>query len=410
MNAELSYFAKYPFSRGARAYIREKNVKIEEIISVEPAENYALQDAWNRVFGAFVGKIVFVPRRSDRLWMLMEELYGGAEIQPADVLKAAEDAKETYANSTSFSVPSTDEDLLYRIISYPLARILVSCIGDRRFVRRYALKEGELLRRMLQSDFENGGDFSLLKGVGKEFGLNIDMDEERASMDVISYVKNTAQMKDRRKKLLFQDVSGGMVLFRRKEGEAKMEYMDVIFRSFQQALQVRIEEELPLEIPGSLCEMLSVPVKLLSFVINDYYENYSLDELGKVEVEKFPPCMKRLLSMAQSGINLPHSGRFALTAFLHKVGMSVDDIVKIFSASPDFDEAITRYQVRHISGELTGVEYTPQKCSVLMSEGLCYHPDELCKKDWMVHPLIYYKVKKEGEKRDKAGKNRNIRR
>ncbi len=410
MNAELPYLAKYPFSRQAKAYIRERKVEIEEIVSVEPPENYALQDAWNRVFGAFVGKIAFVPRRMDRLWMLMEDIYRGAEVQPTDVLKAAEDAKETYANSSSFSVPSTEEDLFYRIISYPLARIVVSCVGDRRFVRRYALKEGELLRRTLQSDFENGERYSFLKEIGKEFGLNIDIDEESASMDAISYVKNTAQMKDRRKKLLFQDVSEGMVFFRRKEGEAKREYMEVIFRSFQQALQVRIEEELPLRIPTSLCDMLSVPVKLLSFIINDYYENYSLDDLGKVEVEKFPPCMKRLLSMSQSGINLPHSGRFALTAFLHKVGMSVDDIVKIFSASPDFDEGITRYQVRHISGELTGVEYTPQKCSVLMSEGLCYHPDELCKKDWMVHPLIYYKVKKEGKKRDKAGKNRSIRR
>ncbi len=396
---DTARLARYPFLPEARAYIREKGVSLEELIAVPPEENYALQDAWNRVLGALAGRISFVPRVNEELWRMVEKAYAGEDLNPADVRDAYARVSGAYSGSYDLDVPSSEQDLLNRILSYPLARIMVSCTGDRRFMRRYALKEAELFRALLERDFEEKRDVELLVHLGRELGLNIDVHENWAAMDVISYVKNTAQMKDRRKSLLFQDVRRGMVYFTRKEGESEKEYMSVIFRSFQQALQKRLDEELPLEVPDETCRELYIPISLLEFAINESYEKYSFGDLGAVEVEKFPPCMRHLLGMAREGINLPHSGRFALTAFLHLVGMSVDEIVAVFSASPDFNESITRYQVKHIAGEISGTEYTPQKCSVMISEGLCRNPDELCKKPWMNHPLTYYRVKKEGEKR-----------
>ena len=409
MEEELRRCARYPFTEKARKYISKKGISIHEIISEELEYNRAIQDAWNRVYGAFVGKIVFLPIIEDDVWKHVEKYASTGEVNPSEVLDTSERTAERYANSTEIDVPHSKESVTARIISYPLARIIVSCMSEPRFIRRYALKEAELFRKLLETEWNAGTEPEFFVELGEEMGLNIEIWEERAAMDVVSYVKNTAQMKDMRKKLLFQDVRNGMVYFERKEGDESGEYMGVIFRSFQQALQKRIESELPLKVPPEFCGELEPIIKILEFIINNYYENYHLENLGEVEAEKFPPCMKRLFSMAKSGVNLPHSGRFAITSFLHRVGMPVDDIVRVFSASPDFNESITRYQVRHIAGEISGVEYMPQKCSVMVSEGLCYKPDELCKKEWMTHPLIYYRVKKEGKKHGKAGKNRNIR-
>ncbi len=390
--------AAYPFLAEARTYVKEKGFSIADLLSLPPDENYALQDAWNRVFGAFAGRISFVPRVSEPLWGLVEKAYRGEDVAPSDVKKASENAVKVYSSGEDVYVPSSEEEALSRILSYPLARIMVSCIGDRRFMKRYALKEAELFRELLRRDFEETGDMAFLQDVGKELGLNIEIHEEWAAVDIVSYVKNTAQMKDRRKSLLFQDVRKGMVYFRRKEGEDELQYMSVIFRSLQQALYNKLDKELPLEISRAVCGEMFVPIRTMQFVINDRYENYSGD-LGVVDTDKFPPCMKKLLGMAKEGVNLPHSGRFALTAFLHLIGMGIDDIVGVFSASPDFKEDLTRYQVKHIAGEISGTEYTPQKCNTLITEGLCYKPDDLCAKPWMNHPLTYYRVKKGWEKK-----------
>ena len=399
-------YARYPFTPEAREFISRQGISIDDVIKTDIRESRALQDAWNRVFGAFLGKIAFIPSVEDEVWGIVEAIYSGNDVGPTEILEASERMRDIYGESEEMDVPRNEEDLMARILSYPLARILVSCMGERRFLRRYALKEAELFRKLLEREWEEGTEREFFIDMGRKLGLSIQISDEWAAMDVISYVKNTAQMKDPRKKLLFQDVRGGMVYF--KAGAEGSEHMDVIFRSFQQALQERIDSELPLKVPKEVCESLHPVVSVLGFIVRNYYENYSLRDLGEVEVEKFPPCMKRLYSMAKSGMNLPHSGRFALTAFLHHIGMSVDDIVKVFSASPDFNESITRYQVRHISGEISGVEYMPQRCSVMVSEGLCYNPDKLCEKEWMTHPLIYYRVKKEGKRHGKSGRNRDI--
>jgi len=68
-----------------------------------------------------------------------------------------------------------------------------------------------------------------------------------------------------------------------------------------------------------------------------------------------------------AGINLPHSARFTLTSFLLKIGLSVEDIIKIYRSSPDFDESKTRYQVEHIASR----EYTPPSCSTIRTYGNC---------------------------------------
>ena len=111
--------------------------------------------------------------------------------------------------------------------------------------------------------------------------------------------------------------------------------------------------------------------------------------------------MRTMLAKVQSGENLPHSGRFALTSFLHSIGMSAEEILKLFGSSPDFDSDKSRYQIEHITGEISGTEYTPPECSTMKSYGICLDEDKLCKKEWMTHPLKYYRLKDRGTKKGK---------
>jgi DNA primase large subunit len=171
-------------------------------------------------------------------------------------------------------------------------------------------------------------------------------------------------------------------------------------RVLEQALNERIEDELPLPVNDELLTAVQGELVEIVAALDIYKERYRSEGFGEVSILKFPPCMKKLVAMTQAGQNMPHAGRFALTSFLSFIGMPVDDIIKLFSSSPDFDLSKTAYQVRHITGEGLGKRYTPPECATMRTNGLCFEPDELCNGRRVRHPLTYYRIRSYDRGRD----------
>jgi DNA primase large subunit len=118
-----------------------------------------------------------------------------------------------------------------------------------------------------------------------------------------------------------------------------------------------------------------------------------LQQFGTIDETAFPPCMQALVLALTAGTNLTHAGRFALTTFVHTIGMNITEIAQMYARSPDFDPEKTMYQVEHITGRGgTGTEYTAPACAAMKTTGLCVHRDKLCES--VNHPLNYYRQKK----------------
>jgi len=282
----------------------------------------------------------------------------------------------------------TDADALAELLSYVAARILVSCVNDPYLTKRYALAEAKTASSRLQNE-----DFGFVVEVAKELGLNVRLEDGMCKIHFIHYLRNTSQMRSKPWKIANQDMQNGYIILKK----------DRLARVVQQALQMRIEGELPSEVNDEILEDFSDHIGDIEKVLVERKGTFKAEDFGRIRVTKLPPCMRQLLAKVQAGENLPHSGRFALTAFLHALGMSPDEILQLFSSSPDFDESKTRYQIEHITGKISGTEYTPPECSTMKSYGICFGEDSLCKKEWMTHPLKYYRIKDRGAKRkDKA--------
>ncbi len=103
---------------------------------------------------------------------------------------------------------------------------------------------------------------------------------------------------------------------------------------------------------------MSEVVKELSKKAKRESEKFTMD-LGEVDLDCLPPCMKEILSELQRGMNIPHTARFAITSFLLNIGMTADEIIALFKSAPDFDEEKTRYQVEHIAGRGAREPNTP---------------------------------------------------
>ena len=277
-------------------------------------------------------------------------------------------------------VLSSSIEMLQELLSYPVARMVISCTADKYVIKRYSLAEAERARQLL---LEESGE-CILEMAG-ELGLDAENPEiNRFSVHFADYLRNAAHFKSKEWKLVNQRWHDrGKVMLSKER----------FTRLLQNSIQDSIESSLPLPVGGDVKKAFGGIAAAIKEEAASRRKNFEASDVGRVSIMYLPPCMKQLLARMQAGENLPHSGRFAITAFLHCLGMNNDDILKAFSLSPDFEDKIARYQVEHISGVGSGTEYTPPGCATMKTYGLCPGEDDVCAREWMDHPLKYYRYR-----------------
>ena len=274
-------------------------------------------------------------------------------------------------------------DEVSELLSFPIAIAIVSAVGNDYLKRRYALAEAKRVEELLARE-----SVDKLLRIASNLGWKARLVEAPSwhgflyefAISLPDYLRNAAPMKDKRWKLVNRHIVSGEVLITRAE----------MARLLAEEVRRRVEG------------LLSKPVKEVPEPLAPYVEQVKallselrvgaargLEASGEVLLEAFPPCMKAIYTALSERKHVPHAGRFAFTAFLLHIGMSVDEVVELFRQVADFSEKITRYQVEHIAGERGGkVRYTPPSCDTMRSYGLCVGADELCAR--IRHPLSYY--------------------
>ena len=310
----------------------------------------------------------------------LEDLLTSSNYEPARIRGVQRVMDALKQSEVSYTPLMNDYDRLMEVMSYPYARMVVSLVGDRFLTKRYALAEAVRMNRLLSTE-----DHQTVRIVSEELGVESSVDADGIMrIKFTDYLMLSSRLKAIEWKLINSDIHNGMVYLPQ----------DKFSRLMQNALQDRIESELPLQIPEEVEMSVKDDVMAVKNHLAISKSKYNTAFTGELRPEILPPCIRTLLSMAQSGVNLPHSGRFALVSFLNKIGLSLEQILALFAESPDFDESKSIYQIKHITGELSGTEgYTPPECSTMKTMGICYEPDELCSNDRVNHPLTYFRIK-----------------
>jgi DNA primase large subunit len=320
-------FAKYPFNQEALAFVREQGYSIEDIVS-KPAYGLVRARGKKRVL----------------------EALSTAEASKDDMLLKPEE----------------------ELLSYPVARMMVSIMQDPYLVRRYAVWEAKRAYAFLI----NEKDADLLS-VGKDLSLPARVEGRDYIMHFTDYLRYAAPLRDPVWKLISRKVVKGMVYIT-KEAYARL---------VEEAVREKIQSSLS-PVPAPLAASLKPYTDDVLVELNKLKSKMNINVSGDVTRDAFPPCMKYLLSELQRGLNLPHTARFALTSFLANLGYDKDKIMELYRMAPDFREELTRYQVEHITGA-GGTEYTSPSCKTMTTYGNCYGKDKLC--EYVSHPLTYYR-------------------
>ncbi|GAB3666932.1 DNA primase regulatory subunit PriL [Halopiger thermotolerans] len=283
------------------------------------------------------------------------------------------------------TVGDPHRDARVELLSYPVARVLVSMVDERVLVRKYARAEAATAYDRFTADLEDTTELKSVESTGLELAdLLAEFDLQDAvretadgeyRIDVGTYVPLAEDLWEDGWRLVNQPLDRGAV---------PVDESDLL-TLLREAIRTRIDDGLPFEVPDAIGETLEAEVAEIRDVLAD------LDltrEIDTVVPDLFPPCMKALLDQIQKGEHLPHHSRFAITAFLTSIGMTTDEIVELYRVNSSFGEEMTRYQTDHIRGDTSPTEYSPPSCATMQSYGDCVNKDDLCEQ--IPHPMAYY--------------------
>jgi len=276
------------------------------------------------------------------------------------------------------------------LLSYPVARVIVSLVDEHILHRRYTRAEARSAYEQFSEELATTTEFQStrterldLSDLLAEFDLGGSVHETPGDdydyrVDVSAYLEHAAGEWGDEWRLVNRPLA---------DGQVPIDEPDLLIL-LRQAVQSRVADGLPFEVPDAIASELTEETDRVRELLADLDLTRDIDT---VVPEMFPPCMKHLLDRVQKGEHLEHHSRFAIATFLTSIGMTTDEIVDLFEVNPGFGEEQTRYQVNHIRGETSPTAYSTPACATMQSYGDCVGKDDICE-DVIneSHPLNYY--------------------
>lgn len=299
----------------------------------------------------------------------LEELLGGTG-RSAAVDRAIERIERAIAGE-QVGPPRHDHEV--ELLSYPLARIIVSLVDDRRVTSRYVSAEARsAIDRLVDGQqHDPDGGFSITDLLD-EFDIDAVRVEDGHEVAVTDYLGLATELDEERWRLVNQPLANGQVLVADDDLPGLLEA----------AVRRRVGLDLPLAVPDDVAERLDDAVDEVEEAIGTVRLPESFPV---IDPAAFPPCMSHLVEQVEAGQSLARSGRYALASFLTSLGLAPDGLNRVIEP-PVPDELIE--MARAVGGEEGPTQFPPGTCETMVAYGDCVAPDELCER--IEHPLEYY--------------------
>ncbi len=261
-------------------------------------------------------------------------------------------------------------DLLEQeIAAFPVAKILVSLVGEDQLYRGFASMISKSAFFYLE---KSPNRKQLALDLAEDLGIEFKLAEENGFF--VSVTLNdflSANFKSPALKLVNQSVEAGRVFLN----------VNTLCRFISGFVFSMILNGLPVPTAG-LPSFYRAMASQLKGSKEVYSERVAFKVEGKINPNAFPPCFASLYQKQMSGESLPHMARFLLASFLNAVGLPEKSIFDAFKKSPNFDERVASYQIKRIVAQ----NYAPASCEKVKGYGFCQEQD--CR---VKNPVGYYR-------------------
>lgn len=296
------------------------------------------------------------------------------------------------------------------LLSYPVARLLVSLLSTGKAVEKYAAAEASTAAGRFAEDIE-GGDDGLqsttdvsvsLPRVLEEFELDGDVREETVAgepgaagrtsaggsheqwfrVDVARYLALSSGDWSDDWRLVNRELAGGEVRVRKEElygADGRGLLVEAVRRRVAEGLPFDLNEERT----EALEEALSDPLSELKDLLG---ERTAVGQIDAVVPELFPDCLAELREKAAEE-ELDQREAFALLSFLAAIGLDEAGAI-VFCADTTLSEQQISYAMARVS-EKRGAQYPPPSCETLEAYGICTNQNG--HRERADHPLSLYR-------------------
>ena len=266
----------------------------------------------------------------------------GASINEEIVELGVERIKKALRGDKAAKLILHESEKKDEIASFAAARMLLSYMRNNYLTNSFAVNESKRAR-----DFLDKEDEKTVDTVAGIFNIKTTGQAGRITIDLPTYVRYSLRNPHYR-----------LINRRLKEGNVEITYEEKK-RLIEEAIKKRMESIPMVKDPPDLIK--NAAAKLISQLPK------SESRTIIVKAGDHPPCVIKLLEEMGKHQNLPHQARYYLATYLLACGMSEENIVKLFSDAPDFNEKVTAYQVSHIKKKA----YSAPACATVMTYGLC---------------------------------------
>jgi DNA primase large subunit len=227
------------------------------------------------------------------------------------------------------------------ILTYAIARSLVSATNSNYIISRFAINEAKNFINLLSKE-----DNQTIIEISQQLGIKVEVFSNEWIIDIVSYLANMP--KSQEYKLINQSLKIGKVYLTKNK----------FVRFLEEAIRNKVYYGLPIKkekIPKEIIEASKkIEIKIESKEI-------------KISRTNIAPCMQRLIERLKRSENLSHQERWILVVYLCKIGVSKEEVKQLFKFAPDYNEKITNYQVEYLYKK----QYMVPSCSTLKTYGIC---------------------------------------
>ena len=271
------------------------------------------------------------------------------------------------------------------LLSYPIARILVSLLGFPPAIDKYARAEATTAMQRLSTRIE-GAD-PLEDPVGQRVLAAVDLAgavapapagltaaHQRSYWIALDrFLTHADPQWGEPWRLASREVTAGAVLIDASE----------LVQLIGAAVETEVAAGLPFPLTGTTIDgALAAEVEAIEEMLDVHTLPHGVDA-SVVVPALFPPCMRAAIQQVRDGTRLSPAGEFAVTSFLAGVGLDAEEVAILLDRAP---EAL-QTRVARFADE-RGTQYPPPTCETMQTYGVCVDPDARC--ETISHPLSYY--------------------
>src|SRR2546427_253590 len=157
------------------------------------------------------------------------------------------------------------------------------------------LREASAAEGRLESESD---DFVI--HMASQLAMDLRREDGGFRLHFTDFLRFTNTMRDAPWKLINQRVDRGYVTLQRAKA----------LRVMRNAIQRHIEEGLPLPVNDDIVSAFRADLREIRGILEAKKATFKAEDIGKVSITRFPPCMYNLLAQIQNHENVPHMGRF----------------------------------------------------------------------------------------------------